>query len=53
MGKDLVGLVKTLTEEMGMDFAEGFSRFLAMEEAEDLSLQLQGSSAHSVSVPVS
>ena len=48
VGKDLVGLVKALTEEMSMDFAEVFSGFVAMEEAEDLSLQLQGSPAHSV-----
>lgn len=38
MGKDLVGLVKTLTDEMSMDLPEVASSFLAMEEAKDLAL---------------
>ena len=46
VGEDLVGLVEAVAEEVGMDFRESGSRFVAMEEAEDSSLDLEASFAH-------
>jgi hypothetical protein len=46
MGKDLVRLVKAVAEEVGMDFRELGSGFVAVEEAEDSSLDLEASFAH-------
>lgn len=35
MGEDLVGLVETVAEEVGVNFRELFPGFAAVEEAED------------------
>lgn len=46
MSKDMVKLVKAMAKEMGMDLAELGSGIMAMEEAQDLALNLPASSAH-------
>lgn len=46
MGKDLVGLVETMAEEVGVDLRELFSSFVAVKETEDPPLGLSARLAH-------
>lgn len=46
MGEDLVGLVKSMAEEVGVDLGELCSCFMAMEEAENSPFDLTASPAH-------
>lgn len=46
VGEDLVGLVKAMTEEVGMDLGKLNSSFVAMEEVKNLSFNLKASPAH-------
>lgn len=50
VGEDLVRLVEVVAEEMGMDFGESGSGFVAVEEVEDSPLHLPASSAHLVNL---
>lgn len=46
MGEDLVGMVKSMAEEVSVDLRELGSGFMAMEEAEDPPFDLTASPAH-------
>lgn len=40
MGKNLIGLVKAMAEEMGVDLSEMHSSFVAVKKTQDLPLDL-------------
>lgn len=46
MSEDLVGLVETMAEEVGVDLRELFAGFVAVEEAEDPPFGLATSLVH-------
>lgn len=50
MGKDLVGLVEAVAEEVSVDLTELFAGFVAVEKAEDSPFDLATSLAHGFSV---
>lgn len=46
MGEDLVGLMETMAEEVGVNLSEMGSRFVAVKKAEDSPLDLHTVLAH-------